>query len=141
MMDFLEKSRMKLVHLVFPFVERFRLVIAVVLVVSVLLAWSVPQTYWQIRSFLFWLIVVNNEVNWAGTIERDYLPLQPGSSAFYHIYRFANGIYFLFFLIWLLFILVPVTVWIARILAGLFIVVTIIRAVGDHKYRPKKPEE
>jgi len=138
MMNFLEKFRNKLVHFLFPFVEGFYPFISLVLLVA---AWSIPETYGQIRIALFWLWFVNSEINWAGTIERDYLPIQPGSSPFYHIYRFIDRVFFLFLLIFLIIMLIPGLLWLKSGFGGVFAIAIILRAIGDRKYRPKKPEE
>lgn len=140
-MSYLEKFRNKLVHLLFPFVERFLIVISVVLVVSILLTWSVPQKYWQVRSIIFWLIIVYNEIHRAGIMEHDYLPIQPRSSPFYRIYRFIDAIFFLLLLFMLVMILVPGPSWLMYGFCGVLIVAAILRAIGEKKYRPKKPEE
>jgi hypothetical protein len=138
MKSFVDKFRNKLVHFLFPFVERFFLVTSLVLVLA---AWSIPETYWQIRVILFWLWFVNSEIHWEGTMERDYLPIQSGSSPFYHIYRFIDGVSFLFVLIWLVIMLIPGPLWIKRVFLGVFAVSIILCAIGDRKYRPQKPEE
>ncbi|MDF1494433.1 hypothetical protein [Caproiciproducens sp. CPB-2] len=141
-MDFLERFRNKLVHFLVPLVERFYLFIAFVLMILILIVWSYPQPYWQTRAGLIWLIVVTVEISQAGITENNYLPIQPGSGPFYHIYRFIDRVFFLFFLIWLLFLLIPEPpLWITRAFSGVFIVALILRAVGDWKYRPKRPEE
>ncbi len=137
-MNFLEKSRNKLVHFLFPFIERFYPFVSLVLLVA---AWSVPETYWQIRVALFLLWFVNNEIYYAGTMERDYLPVQSGNSPFYYIYRFIDGTSFLLFPV--LPVILPILgpLWIKNGLVGLLVLAVILRAVGDRKYRPKKPEE
>lgn len=43
--DILKKFRNKLVHFLFPFIERFYLFIALALLVA---AWSIPETYWHL---------------------------------------------------------------------------------------------
>ncbi|HEX3016598.1 MAG TPA: hypothetical protein VHP31_01945 [Caproicibacter sp.] len=141
LMSYLEKFRNKLVHLLFPFVERFLIVISVVLVVSILLTWSVPQKYWQIRSIIFWLIIIYNEIHSAGVMERDYLPIQPGNGPFYRIYRFIDVIFFLLLLVLLVSFLVPGPPWLNNSFYGVLIVAVILRTIGDQKYRPKNPEE
>ncbi|MGX8701285.1 hypothetical protein [Caproiciproducens sp.] len=137
-MDILEKFRNKLVHFFFPFIERFYPFIALVLLVA---AWSIPRTYWQIRVVLFWLWFVNGEIYYMDIMERDYFPIQPGSSPFYHLYRCIDRFFFLFLLVLLVILLLPEFLWLQKGLLAVFIVVGILRAVGDHKYRPKKPEE
>ncbi len=138
MMNFLEKIRNKLVHFLFPFVEGFYPFISLVLIVA---TWSIPEAYGQIRIVLFWLWFVNSEINWAGIIERDYLPIQPGNSLFYHIYRFINQAFFLFLLIFLITMLIPGLLWLKSGFGVVFVIAIILRAIGDRKYRPKKPEE
>lgn len=138
MMKFLEKSRNKLVQLLLPFVERFYPFISLVLILA---AWSVPETYWPIRVILFWLWLVNSEIHWASITARDYLPIQPGSSTFYHIYRFIDRFFFLFLLIWPIVLLIPGPLLLKRGFIGVFVLTVILRAIGDWKYRPKKPEE
>lgn len=138
MMDFLEKSRSRLVHLLFPFVERFYLAGSLVLIVA---AWSVPETYWRIRMVLIWLWLAYSEIHSAGIMKRDYLPIQPGSSPFYHLYRFIEGVFLLFLLIFLAVMLLPGLLWPKKIFLGVLVLAVILRAVGDRKYRPKKPEE
>ena len=140
-MDFLERFRNKLVRIIFPFEERFSVAIALVLLMLILLAWSVPQPYWQIRAGIMWLILVNAEINQAGNMERDYLPIQPGSGLFYNIYRFIDRVFFLFFLIWLLLLLTPGPQWLMGVFGGVIVMAMILRMLGDRKYRPKKPEE
>ncbi|WP_268057336.1 hypothetical protein [Caproiciproducens galactitolivorans] len=137
-MNFMEKTRNKLVHVFFPFAERFYPFLSLVLLVA---AWSVPETYWQIRIVFFWLWLVHSEIHWAGAMERDYLPIQPGSSLFYHIYRFIDRAFFLFLLIWLVIMLIPEPLWLRSVFSGVFIMAVLLRAIGERKYRPKKPEE
>lgn len=137
-MNFLEEFRNKLVHLFFPFVEHFYLILSLVLLVA---AWSIPRTYWQIRVVLFWLWFVTSEVNSAGIMEQDYLPIQPGSSPFYRLYRFIDRFFFLFLLVLLVILLLPELLWLKEGLLGVFVVAVILSAIGDRKYRPKKPEE
>ncbi len=137
-MGFLGKFRNKTVHFLFPFIERFYLFIALALLVA---AWSIPRIYWQIRVVLFWLWLITSEVNWAGIMEQDYLPMQPGSSPFYRLYRCINRFFFLFLLVLLVILLLPEFLWLKEGLLGVFIVVVILCAIGDRKYRPKKPEE
>ncbi|TQI67538.1 hypothetical protein [Clostridium sp. KNHs216] len=136
--DILKKFRNKLVHFLFPFIERFYLFIALALLVA---AWSIPRTYWQIRVVLFLLWLVTSEVNSAGIMEQDYLPMQPGSSPFYHLYRCIDRFFFLFLLVLLVILLLPEFLWLKEGLLGVFIVAVILRAIGDRKYRPKKPGE
>lgn len=137
MMNFLEKSRDQLVHFLFPAAGRFYPVISLVLILAV---WSVPETYWPVRSILMWLWLVNGGIHFAGIFERDYFPVQPGNGAFYRIYRFSDSAVWLFLLLWL--ILIPGPSRQVKMLFGVVIVaVWILRAVGDRKYRPKKPEE
>ncbi len=140
-MNFLEKFRNKLVHFLFPFIERFFLVIALVLMVSIWFAWSVPQPHSQTRAVLVWLTLVYSQIYRAGVTERDCLPLQPGSGPLYRSYRFIDRVFFLFFLIWLLLLLIPVPLWVSGTFAGAFVAAVILRTIGDLKYRPKKPEE
>ena len=140
-MKFLEKFRDKLVHFLFPLVERFFLVLFALFLLLVLFAWPNPDTPWQSKSVLIWLWFVIAEIHWAGTMERDYLPIRPGSSLFYRIYRLIDGIFFLFVLLWLAAILIPGPLWLTYGFCGVFVAAVILRAVGDRKYRPKKPEE
>ena len=109
--------------------------------VLIVAAWSIPETYWQIRVVLFWLWFVTSEIHSEGVMKRDYLPIQPGSSPFYHIYRFVDGVFFLFLLIWLVIMLIPGPSWLKNIFLGVLVLSVIFRAIGDKKYRPKKPEE
>lgn len=137
-MEALEKYRGKVVHFLFPIVERFYLVASLVLLVA---AWFVPDTYWPLRVVLFWLWLLVTEIDSAGRMERDYLPVQPGSSIFYHIYRFVEAISLVFLLVLLAIMLIPGLMWIKEGFLGVFIIGVILRAIGDRKYRPKKPEE
>lgn len=137
-MNFLEKSRNKLVHLLFPFIERFYIVIFLILFVAF---WAIPSTYWQIRGTLIWLFLVISNINYDGNMERDRLPLQPVNTLFYHIYRFSNLLCFLLLLLWLIMLFFPVPVWLKFTFLGVFVIAGILQAIGDHKYRPKKPEE
>ncbi|HEX3016597.1 MAG TPA: hypothetical protein VHP31_01940 [Caproicibacter sp.] len=136
-MDYLEKFRNKLVHLLFPFVERFLIIITVVLLISIWLAWSIPQA---IPVFI-WLMFVNSQIHWAGVMERDCLPIQPGNGPFYRIYRFIDVTFFLFLPVLLVSFLVPGPPWLKYGFCDVFIVAVILRAIGDQKYRPKNPEE
>ncbi|MGX8711290.1 MAG: hypothetical protein ACQGTM_13720 [bacterium] len=136
-MGFLGKFRNKTVHFLFPFIERFYLFIALALLVA---AWSIPRIYWQIRVVLFWLWLITSEVNWAGIMEQDYLPMQPGSSPFYHLYRCIDRFFFLFLLVLLVILLLPEFLWLKEGLLGVFIVAVILRAIGERKYRPKRPD-
>jgi len=137
-MNFLERSRNKLVHFSFPFVERFYPFLSLGLLVA---AFSVPETYWPIRAALFWLWFVTSEIHSAGVMERDYLPIQSGNSPFYHIYRFIDQGYFLFSLVFLVILLIAEPLWLKNVFLGVFVMIVILRAMGDRKYRPKKPEE
>lgn len=137
-MSFIEKSHNKLVDLIFPLVERFYFIVSLVLLVA---AWSIPETYWKIRVVLLWLWCLTSDIYSSGIMERDYLPMQPGSSPFYHIYRFIDQVFFLLLLIWLVILLVPGSLWPKRIFLGMFFMAVILHAVGERKYRPKKPEE
>lgn len=138
LMNFLEKSRNKLVRFLFPFVERFFPVISFVLILAAL---SIPKTYWPIKIVLYWLWFVNSEIYRASNMERDYLPIRPGSSPFYHIYRFIGGVFFLFLLILLVIMLIPGLLWLKSVFLGVLVIAVILRAIGDRKYRSKKPEE
>lgn len=135
-MNFLEKSRNKLVFFLFPFIERFYLVISLILILP---AWTI--SYWQIRIVLFFLWFVIVEIYSAGTMERDYLPIQPGSGLFYHIYRFINAASFPLLLILLVILLIAEPQWLKNVFLGVFVMTVILRAIGDRTYRPKKPEE
>jgi hypothetical protein len=138
-MNFLEKSRNKLIHLLFPFVERFYIFVPLVVLVAI---WSIPQTYWQIRVALFWLWFTIIDIYYAGVMERDYLPVQPGNSLFYHIYRFIARVSFLLPYILLIVLLIPmVPRWLVDAFLGVLVTNVILQAIGDHKYRPKKPAE
>ena len=137
-MDFLEKSRNKLVRFLFPIVERFYLFISLALLVT---AWSIPETYWQIRVVFIWLWFANSEIEGAGITERDYFPIQPGSSPFYYIYRCIDQVFLLFLLIFLVILLIPGLLWLKRGFFCAFVVALILRAIGERKYRSKKPEE
>ena len=136
-MNFIEESRNRLVHILFPFVARSFPFTSLVLMIA---AWAIPEVYWQIKIVLFWLWFVNSEINWAGTMERDYLPIQSGNSPFYHIYKFINKVFFLFLLILLVVMLITVPLWLKYCFYGVLVMTVILRAVGDRKYRPKKPE-
>lgn len=138
-MNFLEKSCNKLVNFLFPFVERSYPFVPLVLILAV---FFIPVTYWQIRivSILLWF--VTNEIHFAGVMERDYLPIQPGSSPIYHIYRFISGVFLLFMPILLVIMLIPgMLLWLRYGFCGAFIIAVLIRDIGDRIYRPKKPEE
>ncbi len=136
MMNFLEESRNKLVHALFPFVERFYLFLSLGLLVA---AVFIPNK--QINIIFWWLWFVTIEINSAGVMERDYLPIQPGSSPFYYVYRFIDQAFCLFLLIWPVILLIPVPLLIKYVFLGVFVISVILRAIGDTKYRPKKPEE
>gem|GEM_PF-1317926 len=138
MMKFLEKTRDKIMHFLFPFVARFFLVVSLGLFLA---ASAVPAPYWQIKMVLFWLWFVNNGIYSSGTMERDYLPIQPGSSPFYHIYRFINGVFFLFLLVFLAVLLLPELLWLKTVFLAVFVMAAVLCAIGNRKYRPKKPEE
>ena len=103
-------------------------------------AWSVPETYWQIRVVLFWLWYLISDIYSSGIIERDYIPIQPGNNFFHHIYRFIDRVFFLFLLICLVIMLIPGPLWLKEGFLGVFVLAVIFRAIGDRKYRPKKPE-
>ncbi len=135
-MNFLEKSRNKLVHFLFPFIGRVYQFLSLGLLVA---AVFIPNR--EIGIIFWWLWFVIIEINSAGVMERDYLPIQPGSSPFYHVYRFIDQAFCLFLLIWPVILLIPVPGQIKYAFLGVFIIVTILRAIGDKKYRPKKPEE
>lgn len=137
-MNFFEKFRNKLVHFCFPFIERFYIVIFLILFVAF---WAIPGTCWQIRGTLIWLFLVISNINYEGNMERDHLPLQPGNNLFYHIYRFSDLLYFLILLFWLILLLFPAPMWLFEVFVGVFVIACILQAIGDHKYRPKKPEE
>lgn len=138
MMNFLEKSRNQLVRLFFPFVERFYLVLSLGLLV---VAWSTFEAYWRIRVILFWLWMVISEIQSAGVRKRDYLPIQSGSGIFPRVYRFVDQAFFLFLLILLIVLLLPVSLWLKQVLLGVLVLAVILRAIGERKFRPKKPEE
>lgn len=138
MMNFLEESRNRLVRLLFPFAERFYLVVSLVLMVT---AWSLPETLWQIKTVLVWLWFVISEIHSAGVLERDYLPIRPGNSPFYRVYRFTGQVFFLFLPVFLVILLIPGPLWLKWLFCGVFFLAVILRAMGDWKYRPKKPEE
>lgn len=97
---------------------------------------------WSIRIILTWAWLVNSEIYFSGTLERDYFPIQPGNGVFYHIYYFLDKSIFLFLLLWLILIFLP---WPSLQIKAQFSIVIIVawifRAIGDKKYRPKKPEE
>lgn len=76
MMSFLEKSRNKLVHFLFPSIERFYLMSGILIFSSCF----IPETYWQIRVVLLWLWLIIIEIHGAGVMERDYLPMQAGTT-------------------------------------------------------------
>ena len=140
-MSILEKFQNKLVNLLFPFAKRFSLAINLIFLAAILSTWTDLQLYWQIRILLIWIWFVNNEIYWAGTMERDFLPIQPGSGPFYSIYRFINVVFPLFLLIFLVIMLIPVPLWLKTGFCGAFILGIFLQAIGDLKYRPKKPEE
>ncbi|MGX8701289.1 hypothetical protein [Caproiciproducens sp.] len=137
-MGFLEKFCNKTVHFLFPFIERFYLFIDLGLFVA---AWSLPETYWKIRVGLLWTLGLIYDIYSSGVMERDHLSIQPETDFFYRIYRTIDWFFFPFYLIWLIILLIPQLMFIARVFSGVIIVGIILRAVGDHKYRPKKPEE
>ena len=137
-MNFFEKSRNKLVHLLFPLVERVYPFLSLVLILAI---WLIPEACWRIRVVSFGLWLLSSEVHWAGAMERDCLPIQPGGGIFYHIYRFIDGTLFLFWFIFLVIMLIPGPRWLGDGLCGVLIIAVSLRAVGERKYRPKKPEE
>ncbi len=139
MTGFLEKFRNKTVHFLFPFIERFYPFIALVLLVA---AWSIPEAYWSVRVILMWFWLVNSEIYYVGIMERDHLPIRSGNGVFYRVYSFLDIAVLLFLLFWLIFILLPGISLQAKARSSIVIVAAwILRAIGDHKYRPKKPEE
>jgi hypothetical protein len=138
MLNDLEKSRNKLVHSLFPFVDRFYLLISLAWILLVL---SIPRTYWPIRIVLLFLWFVILEIHSAGTMERDCLPIQPGSGPFYHIYRFIDRIFLLLYLVFLVIMLIPGPGWLKDVFLGVLVMALIFRAIGDRKYRPQKQEE
>jgi hypothetical protein len=137
-MSFLEKANRKVVHLLFPLVERVYYFIAAVILLFI---WALHQSYWPIQSVLMWLWLLIIEIHGEGVAERDRLPIQPGSSFFYRIYRLINDVSFLFLLILLIVLLAPGLMLLKGIVLGVYVVALIPRTVGDAKYRPKKPEE
>ncbi len=138
-MSFFDKFRKKLVSLLFPIMGRFYPVISLVLILA---AWSIPEAYWSVRIILVWLWLVNSELYFAGILEHDYLPVQPGNGVFYRIYRFLDGAILFFLLLWLILILLPGPSPQVKAQFGVVIVVVwILRTIGDRKYRPKKSEE
>jgi hypothetical protein len=138
MMSFLEKFHNKLVYLLFPIIKPLSIIVSLALIV---VAWSVGETYKQISVVIPCLGFIFSDISSAGVMERDYLPIQPGSGPFYHIYRFISRVSFLFLLITLVIVLIPDPLWIKYIFLGVFVIAIILRAIGDKKYRPKKPEE
>ena len=137
-MSFLEKANSKVVHLLFPLVERVYYFIGAVIL---LVIWALHQSCWPIQMILLWLWLLIIEVHWEGAAKRDRLPLQPGSNLFYRVYRLISAAAFLFLLILLIVVLVPGQVLLKDIFLGVYVVVLIPRTIGDAKYRPKKPKE
>ncbi len=137
-MSFLEKANSKVVHLLFPLVERISLFVPFVVLIAV---WSIPEVYWPIRVVLFWIWFMCNEIQWEGAAERDCLPLQPGSGLFYTAYCLISDTAFLFLLILMIVVLVPLPLVLKGIFLGVYVAALIPRTIGDAKYRPKKPEE
>ena len=89
---------------------------------------------------LFWLWAVTSEIYTAGLMERDYLPIQPGNGIFYYIYRFLDTAFFLLLFALLVILLLPGLIPLKEWSLGILVGGVILRAIGDHKYRPKKPE-
>lgn len=138
MISILEEIRNKLVHFLFPFVSRFYLVAYMALFLAALFT---PETYLPIKIVLFCLMFLHIEINSEGTLERDYLPIQPGNSIFYHIYRFIDGVSFFFLPILPVIMLILGSQWLQNVFLGIFVIAAIIDIIGNRKYRPKKPEE
>lgn len=137
-MNFLEKYRNKFIRFSFPFTERLYVVICIVLIS---LLWFLPEIYWQLKEILLLLLFIVVDIQSSGSIERDYLPIQPRNSIFYHIYRLLDNFFLLFMLILILVTLIP---GLTRIKVGLwvaFVIGSVLRAIGEWKYRRKKPEE
>jgi hypothetical protein len=137
-MNSLEKSRNQLVHFFFPFVERFYPFLSLALLLP---AWLIPETYWQIRIVFFWLWFITSEIRWAGVMGRDYLPMQPGIGLFYPIYRLIDRLFFLLVLLFPVVLLIPNPRWLKNGFLGVVVLAMLLRAIGDWKYRPKKPQE
>jgi len=74
-------------------------------------------------------------------MERDYLPIQPGNSPFYQIYRFIDQLFFFFLLIFLVILLTSGLLWLKSVFFAVFVIAVLLRTIGDRKYRPKRPEE
>jgi hypothetical protein len=137
-MSFLEKANSRVVHLLFPFVERISLFIPFVVLIAV---WSIPEAYWPIRVILVWIWFMCNEIQWKGAAERDCLPLQPGNGLFYTVYRLISDTAFLFLLIMMIVVLVPLPLLPKGLVLGVYVATMIPRTIGDQKYRPRRPEE
>ena len=137
-MSFLEKANSRVVHLLFPLVERICYFVPFVVLIAV---WSIPEVYWPIRVVLVWIWFMCNEIQWKGAAERDCLPLQPGNGLFYTVYRVISDTAFLLLLIFMIVILVPLPLLAKSIVLGVYVAAMILRSIGDRKYRPKKPEE
>ncbi len=138
-MNSLEKANSKAVHFLFPHVERIYYFIAPATLLAI---WSIPETYWPIRVILIWCWFLSNEIHWKGVAERDCLPIQPGITLFYRVYRVMDETAFLFLSICLIVLLLPGPPRLKYyVVGGLLILTLVLRGIGDRKYRPKKPEE
>lgn len=58
------------------------------------------------------------------------------------MYRVMDGTAFLLLLLCLILLLSPMLPWLKYyVVVGVLFLTVILRAIGDRKYRPKKPEE
>lgn len=71
---------------------------------------------------------------WNGTI----FPYDPETALFT---AFTGQVFFLFLPVFLVILLIPGPLWLKWLFCGVFFLAVILRAMGDWKYRPKKPEE
>lgn len=86
---------------------------------------------------VLWVLGLIYDIYSSGVMKRDHLSIQPKTDFFYRIYRVINRFFFPFYLIWLVILLIPELILIARVFSGVIIVGIIVRAVGDRKYHPK----
>ena len=137
-MNSFKKIQNQLIRSFFPFVERFYPFLSLALILP---AWLIPDTYWQTRVVFFWFWFITSEIRWTGVKERDYLSIQPGSGLFYSIYRLIDRFFFLFLILVPVILLTPGPQWLKDGFLGVLVLAVLLRAIGDWKYRPKKPEQ
>jgi len=102
--------------------------------------WFLPEIYWQLKEILLLLLFIVVDIQSSGSIERDYLPIQPGNGIFYYIYRFLDTAFFLLLFALLVILLLPGLIPLKEWSLGILVGGVILRAIGEWKYRPKKPE-